>query len=125
MLLTATILERVGFRAAALAVVATAATAVNTVTTAIATARTLFTRTRFVNGQGAIIEGVTVETLDGFACAVFGCHFDKAEALSTSGFAVGDQRNAFDFAGLGEQFADLRFSGGVGQIANIQFLSHE
>src|SRR5207247_1518317 len=99
---------------AAATITPTAATAI---TAAAAAARTLFTRTRFVDGQGALVKQVAVEALDGFLAAFFSRHFNETEALGTACLAVRDQRNLADLARLGKQFTQLLFGGTVGHIA--------
>src|SRR5262249_21191702 len=96
----------------------TAAAAVST------TAATVFTRTRFVDCQGSLVQQIAVKPLDGFLTAFFRRHFDKAEPLWAARLSIRDQVNLANFTGLREQFPYLLFSGFIGQVANVQFLTH-
>src|ERR1019366_7683853 len=82
---------------------ATAAAAVAISTASATTTATRFTRRGFVNLDVAALELGAVERLDrggGFAGIR---HFDEAETLGLAGELVGDNRDALDGAGLGEE----------------------
>jgi hypothetical protein len=80
--------------AAAATMSATAAAAATVSTTAAATAaaaaatRAIFTRTRFVDGQGATIDIFAVKRFDRGVALGSVIHGDKSKSAGTSGFAI-------------------------------------
>src|SRR5205085_5646362 len=93
--------------AATSAATAAAITAAAEATTAASAASrpSTFARARLVDGQGAATQSLSVELCDS-GLAFFLCgHLDEAEAASTPGVAVFDDRRRLDRAGLREQLA--------------------
>ena len=95
---------------------AAAATAARTATTA-AAALTLL---RFVDAQRTTAHVLAVQGLDGTLC-VGARHFDEAEAARTAGFTIVDQRDLLHRTVRFEQRANIMFSCGKRQVANIDF----
>ena len=96
--------------AAATAAVTTAITAAATTTTE---ARALLARTGNVHRQGAALEFVTVEFLDGLLGLVAAAHRDEGKAARTTGELVEDDFNDADSANLAKQGFEVL--GGAGE----------
>ena len=72
----------------------------------------------------ATVEGKTVKAADSFLRAFFGCHFYETKTLGATSVTVGYESNIGYITSLSKQFTDGFLSGGVGEIADIQLLSH-
>ncbi len=101
-----------GFAAAISATAATAATAA-------AAAGTLFTRTSFVDGEGAAIEFVTVHGVDGGLGLFVGAHGDEAETTGIARDAVGDEADFSDDAVRGESVLEIVLGGVEGKVSDV------
>jgi hypothetical protein len=67
---------------------------------------------------------LAVEGSDGRLCLGVGIHFDKAESLAATGFAVADDLSGCDSPVRGEKFLQLGAVHLITQVANIQLLTH-
>jgi hypothetical protein len=67
----------------------------------------LFTRAGFVNGECPALVFLAVECRDGRGRFIIGVHFDKAEPLASTGFAVADDLCRGDGSMRREEFFQL------------------
>src|SRR5258705_9998707 len=81
--------------------------------------RTIFTGFGFVDGQGTVIDGETIEALDGFFGAFFGLHAHKAKSLGAACVTIHDKGDFSNFTGLCKQGANLLFSGVIRHVSDI------
>jgi hypothetical protein len=107
---------------------ATAAAAIST-TTAAATAtaaagRTLFTRTSDVDREGATVEFLAVEGVNGLLGFIGVGHGDETEATGATGHLVHHQVGLDDGAVCGKRVLEVVFGGVEGKISYIQFIAH-
>ena len=116
--------------AAAVAAATTATTEAATTTAAAATtataepARALFTRTRFVDDDGAAFEGLAVHAVDGRLGLGVRAHLDETKALGAAGVAVHHDLGGRDGAELPERLLERLVAHGISQITYVQFVSH-
>src|SRR5438105_543750 len=121
--------------AAATGAATAAATAIAATTTAVAAttgaaaatteaARTLFTRTRFVDDEGAAVEGLAVHAVDGRLGFGVRAHLHEAEALGAAGIAVHHDLGGCDGAELGESLLKIVVADAVGKVAYVEFVAH-
>src|SRR5436305_168319 len=110
--------------AAAAATVPAAPTATTDAAIA-ATAATGFTRFGFVHGQPTAVVLLIVEPLDRRLSLGLGIHLDKAESLAAARITVLNHLGALHRSVLSEPAFQVGRGYRVGQVANIQFLSHE
>jgi hypothetical protein len=108
---------------------ATAGTAAAVTTTAAATTPTkatgaLFARAGFVDHDGAPFERLAVHAVDGGLRLGVRTHLDKAEALGSAGITVHHDLGGRDGAELRKRLMQRFISHGVGEIADVKFVSH-
>ena len=114
--------------ATAAAFTATASTAAETTTAAAeaaGTGRTCLHRTCFVNDNATATQRSTVHAADGSLCFWIAGHFDKAEALRTTGITFHHYFCAGDCAKLAKGLFQIAIANRVRQIADVQFVAHE
>ena len=115
--------------AAATTVAATAAAASSaaaaTATTAAteAAAGAFFTRTGFIDGEGAAHEVGAVHLLNCLIGAFR--HFDEGEAAAAARFAIGHDLGANDLTVSAERFEKVVRRGLEGKVADIKTLAHD
>ena len=111
-------------------VAATATTAVATATTAATTAtaakaaRTLFTRTRFVDDDGTAVDRLAVHAIDGRLRFGVGTHLHETEALGAAGFTIHHDLGGRDGAELRKSLEQRIVAHRISQITYVQFVSH-
>src|SRR5688572_13689485 len=105
------------FASATSAVSATAVTA----TTATSSRRL---RTRLVYSQAATSKTAVVELRDGSLGTLIGGHLDKRETTRPAGFTIADDVDRLDRTGLGKQLLEIVLVRFVGNIADVQLLTH-
>jgi len=110
--------------AAAATEIATSATAESAAATAEITAGTIFTRTRFIDRQGATAHVTAVEFRDRLVGIFLRRHLDEAEAARTAAEPVHDNLAAHDLAGLLEQLKQLVFGRVEREVPDEQFCRH-
>ncbi len=86
---------------------------------AAAAAAALILGSGFVDDEGAAIELLTIQSLDGGDCVLALRHRHEAETARAAGFAIGDDADLFYFAVLGEKVSERSFRGGKIQIAYV------
>jgi len=106
------------------AVATAAATATTAATTAATEGRTFFTWACFVDSQGAALELLAVERLDGGFHAFFVRHRDEGESTWATGFAIHDEAYFGDCSVLAEKFVEIALSAGEGEIPHIHLGVH-
>ena len=95
------------------------ATTATIAATAAATAgRTLFTRTRFVDGQRTALEVLGMEHLDGLIRVLLGAHLDEGEAARPTRHAVLHDVNRHHHARLREMILQVILRRGEGEITD-------
>lgn len=112
---------------AAITTATAAATAVFTTRTpaaAAAAGRTLFARTGHVNREGATIELLTVQRVNGFLRFFGAAHGDETETPRTAAHAVHHQVGFDDRAVRGKRVGEVVFSSVEGKISDKQFCAH-
>lgn len=87
-------------------------------------ASTFFAGAGFIDGQGTTIVFLLVQGIDGGIGIVIVGHFNEAEAFAATGFPVLNDLRTGDRSELREQFFQGRTGDGIGQISNIQPLTH-
>ena len=105
------------------AAAATAAAAV-AATAAAEAARTLFTGASLIDDDGAAFQGLAVHAVDGSLGFGVRAHLDEAEAFGTASFAVHHDLGRSDIAELTESLLERVVTHRIGQIADVQFVSH-
>jgi hypothetical protein len=93
-------------------------------TPAATAAAVFFTRTGFIDSQGAALNFLAREGRDGGLGGFRGAHGDKREAARTSTHAIGDQVNFGDRPVLGEKVLQVVFCCVEGKISYVQFRIH-
>jgi hypothetical protein len=114
--------------AAAFTATAAASTAAETTTAAAeaaGTGRTCLHRTGFVDDNATATQRSTVHAADGSLCFWIAGHFDKAEALRTTGVTFHHYFSAGDCAILAKGLFQIAIANRVRQIADVQFVAHE
>ena len=106
------------------AVAATAATAAGTATAATEATWALFTRTGFVDHDGATVDGLAVHAIDGSLRFRIRAHFHKAEALGTARFTVHHDLGGSHGAKLRKSLQQRVIANRIGQITDVKFVSH-
>ena len=97
---------------------AAAATATAAVATATAESATLGAGTRFVHVQGAAVQFLTVQTLDGFHGLGLIGHLDKGEAAGLAGVAIANNAGLFNGAVRGKRSLELGLRGLISKVSN-------
>jgi hypothetical protein len=115
--------------AAEAATTTTAAAATEAAATAAATEATATFTTRasffgLVDAECAPVEVLSVHSLDGLTCLVFGTHRHEAEAARLSRHAIGRDVCVDDLAELGEDLSKGVDSGVEGQVAHVDPSAH-
>jgi hypothetical protein len=95
-----------------------------TITTSEAAARG-YPRLGFAHREPPPVVFVVVESLDRSVSLGVGVHLDKTEPLATSHITVLDDLGTLHCPVLSEPFLQIGMGHRIGQISNIQFLSHE
>src|SRR5262247_1936957 len=104
---------------------AVAAATTTTTTTAAGATPTRRPLARLAHGERTATERLPVQRRDRRLSLVVGRHLDEREAARPAGFPVGDDLDLLDLAAvLLEERAKLRFLGLVGEVSNVQSLSH-
>ena len=109
--------------AAATAAITTAAAAATTA--AAEAARTLFTGAGLVDHDRAAFKGLTVHAIDCGLRFGIGAHFDKAKTFGATGVAIHHDLGRRDGAKLRKRDLQRFVTDAVGQIAHVEFVSHE
>src|SRR5215831_12662276 len=105
------------------AIAPTVAAATTTTTTAAAPTRCPLAR--LAHGERTAAERLAVQGGDRRLSLVVGRHLHEREAARPAGLPVGDDLDLLDLAAvLLEERAELRFLGLVGEVPNVQSLSH-
>ncbi len=106
--------------AAATAAVSTAAAAAATlVATATATTRAIFTRTRFIDLDGAALHVDTVEFFDSRSCLFIGREGNESESARTAGLTVKSDHDVRHGAHLAEGLAKRVFGAAEGEVPHV------
>jgi hypothetical protein len=104
---------------------ATIAAATSAAAVAAPAATELRLRTRFVHSQVAPTHGLLVELLNGLLRIRVSGHFDKREPARTACGVVTDNVHSVNGTSLAEQVSKFVFGGGVGEITDVQFATHD
>jgi len=107
--------------AAATATITAAAAAV---TITAAAARTRLAGSGLVHGETTPAVILIVKTTDGLLGLGIGVHLDESETFTTPCVTVGDHLSALDRPELGEELLKIRIVDLVGQVPDVQFLTH-
>jgi hypothetical protein len=110
--------------AATAATTTAAAAAVATTTTAASSRAAVIARTGFIDGQGAALNILAGESLDGGLSAFGRCHGDEGKAAGASAHTIGNQVDLGDWAVLLEQILQVIFSCVEGKVSHVQFCIH-
>jgi hypothetical protein len=107
------------------AAAATTATATEASTAATTTTRSaFFARASLVDSQGAALDFLAGEGLDGGLCRFGRCHGDKPKPARTAIHAVGNEVNLGNRAMLLEQILQIILGSVEGKISHVQFRIH-
>jgi hypothetical protein len=110
----------------ATAAATTAVTAAATTEAAAASAgRTSFHRTCFVHNHGTATQRLTVHAVDGSLGISVRAHFHKTKTFGATGVALHHHFGAGDSTELTKRLLQIAIAHRVGQIAHIQFITHE
>jgi len=109
---------------AATAAAAAVFTTRTTAATAAAASRTLFARTGHVDREGATVELLTVQRVNGLLRFIGAAHGDETETTRTAAHAIHHQIGFDDGAVRGERVRQVVFSGVEGKISDKQFCAH-
>ena len=109
---------------AAATIAATAATATAVATAATAALRTVFTRTRFVDLDGATVHVLAMEFADGCIGFLIGGESDETETARAAGLTIDGNHDVGHGATLTEGVAQRVFGGAEGEIPHIEFVTH-
>src|SRR3954467_5658671 len=82
-------------------------------------------RPRFVDRQTAAAELIFVQLCDRLLRLIVGAHLDEGKPARAPGGHVAHDFHRFHAAGAGEQFLELRFSGFIREISDIQLSTHD
>src|SRR5262245_6597999 len=105
--------------------IASAVAAATTTTAAAGATPTRRPLARLAHRERTAAERLPVQRRDRRLSLIVGRHLDEREAARPAGFPVGDDLDLLDLAAvLLEERAKLRFLGLVGEVSNIQSLSH-
>jgi hypothetical protein len=115
-----TLTARVGLASAA----ATTTAAIATSAATAAAAAVFFTRTCFVDSQGAALNFLAGQSRDSCLGGFRRAHADEREPARTSGHAVCDEVDLGDRSMLSEEVLQVVFSCVEGKISHVQFSIH-
>jgi len=97
--------------------VATAAAATSSATTAAA----LILGPSFVDDEGATIELLTIQSIDGGRRVVFLRHRHETETTGAASITIGDDSDFFDFTVLAKEVSERFLRGSEVQITHVNF----
>ena len=110
--------------ASAAATVTATATTTATIAAATAALRTVFTRARFVDLDGAAVHVLAMEFADGCVGFLIGGESDETESAGAAGLTVDGNHDVGHGATLTEGVAERVFGGAEGEIPHIEFVTH-
>ena len=90
-----------------------------TTTAAAASAAAFILGSGFVDDEGAAIELLTIQSLDGSGCVLALRHRHETKTARAAGIAIGDDSDFFHFAVLGEEVSERSLRGGKVQITHV------
>jgi hypothetical protein len=106
------------FAPAAAATAAAVSTTATAVAAAAAESTALGAGTGFVHVQGAAVQFLTIQTLDGFHRLGLIGHLDKGEAAGLAGVAIANNAGLFNGAVRGKRGLELGLRGLISKVSN-------
>src|SRR5262249_61858408 len=79
---------------------------------------------RLINGQCAAAETLLMELSNGVLRILIRRHFDERESTRTSSFTIAHDIHGRDVSSLRKQRGEVVFVGVVGEIADVEFVTH-
>ena len=89
-----------------------------------ASAVTISTWPRFIDGDGSITQCGAIQPGDGVARAFFARHLDKAKAFALAAITIDDDMHINHFPISAKQLRQLGIVSRIGEISNINTCSH-